>query len=133
MNQKPFDPWNKEKKHVDQSNQVKFFREGEIWWVKLGINVGIEQNGKNKKFTRPVLILKKYNQHHFLALPLTTKETSERFSFYLSSNIKFLGKDSWIIFSQLKAIDSKRLDKRMGKLPSAIFKNIRQKIITHLA
>jgi len=47
-------------------------REGEIWWVRLGKNIGYETYGKSREFTRPVIILKKYNQYSFLALPLTT-------------------------------------------------------------
>jgi hypothetical protein len=49
-----------------------YFREGEIWWVRLGKNIGYETDGKSREFTRPVVILKKYNQYSFLALPLTT-------------------------------------------------------------
>jgi mRNA interferase MazF len=132
MQNKPFDLWNEAKKQIDIIRRNVFFREGEIWWIKAGINVGIEQNGKSAKFTRPYLIFKKYNNNHFLAIPLTTKKTSERFSFYLSSSVKFLHKDSWVVFSQLKAIDSKRLYVRMGKLSSNIFKNIQKKAIEHL-
>ncbi len=133
INKKPFNPWNTEKQEIDNLKPNKNFREGEIWWGKLGINIGIEQNGKSEKFTRPVLILKKYNKHHFLAIPLTTKETPEKFSFHLSSDVSFLKKESWIVFSQIKAVDSKRLDRRMGKLPTSIFKNIQKKLILHLS
>ena len=45
MNSKIFDVWNEDKKYINQHNQNILFREGEIWWIKLGINVGIEQNG----------------------------------------------------------------------------------------
>ncbi len=35
------------------------FREGDVWWCAVGENVGIEINGKNQEFSRPVLVLKK--------------------------------------------------------------------------
>ena len=51
-----------------------YFREGEIWWVRLGHNIGYEADGKSREFTRPVIILKKYNQYSFLELPLPFKQ-----------------------------------------------------------
>ena len=72
--EKDFDRWNKIKKATDAADEAArlYFREGEVWWVRLGHNVGYEANGKSREFTRPVIILKKYNQYSFLALPLTT-------------------------------------------------------------
>ena len=42
-----------------KKNQV-VFRQGDIWWCSLGFNIGEEIFGKGKKFTRPVLIFKKF-------------------------------------------------------------------------
>ena len=41
-----------------------YFCEGEIWWVRMGHNIGYEANGKGRP-TRPTIILKKYNQYSF--------------------------------------------------------------------
>ena len=40
----------------------------------MGENVGIEINGKGKRFLRPVLILKKLSKNGFLGVPLTSQE-----------------------------------------------------------
>jgi len=71
--EKDFDPWNDIKKATDATDEAArlYFREGEVWWVRLGRNIGYEVNGKSREFTRPVIILKKYNQSSLLALPLT--------------------------------------------------------------
>jgi hypothetical protein len=71
---RPLERWNAIKKATDAADDAArlFFREGEIWWVRLGRNIGYEANGKSQEFTRPVIVLKKYNQYSFLALPLTT-------------------------------------------------------------
>ena len=55
--QKSFDRWNSIKKTTDaaQEDARLFYREGEIWWVRLGKNVGYELDGKSREFTRPVL------------------------------------------------------------------------------
>lgn len=54
-----FDIWNEEKKLITAKNSDNFYvNKKEIWYVKLGINIGSESNGK-KYFRRPVLVLKK--------------------------------------------------------------------------
>lgn len=63
--------------HNVKTNLVKHhpphFKEGQIWWVYLGENVGSEINGKGENFTRPVLILRKLSPSIFIGIPLTTK------------------------------------------------------------
>ena len=60
--EKDFNLWNSEKQNIDRKFLKDFyFSEREIWWCSVGINVGVEVNGKNSKFERPVLVLKKFN------------------------------------------------------------------------
>ena len=33
-----------------------YFRDGEIWWARLGVNIGYEMDGKNSNFARPVTV-----------------------------------------------------------------------------
>ena len=40
----------------------------------LYINIGVEIDGKNDNFKRPILILKKFSDEIILAVPLTTKK-----------------------------------------------------------
>src|ERR1017187_10345231 len=83
--EKDFDRWNRIKKATDAADEAArlYFREGEIWWVRLGKNIGYETDGKSREFTRPVIILKKYNQYSFLALPLTTASKPNRGRWHL--------------------------------------------------
>ena len=39
------------------------FKEGEIWWCSIGLNVGDEEYGKGPFFQRPVLIFKKFTKN----------------------------------------------------------------------
>jgi mRNA interferase MazF len=68
-----FDKWNEEKKYLHSISERKdiFINPGEVWYIKMGINIGFEQNGK-KEFRRPVLVIKKIG-NMFLCMPLTTK------------------------------------------------------------
>ncbi len=67
--------WAKKKlRHNQKENQRDlYFHEGQIWWAALGQNIGLEINGKSEEFNRPVLIIRKYNQHACFVLPLTTQ------------------------------------------------------------
>lgn len=58
--------WNKPSKVI--------FKQGDIWWCVLGVNLGEEVIGKGLKFTRPVLIFRKFTSNSFLGLPLTKQE-----------------------------------------------------------
>lgn len=48
--QKDFDKWNELKKKIDAKEEETrlFFRDGEVWWVSLGVNIGFEMNGKDE-------------------------------------------------------------------------------------
>ena len=59
---KDFEEWNKIKKEIELSDYIPYFDIGEIWWCALGVNIGVEVDGKGNDYLRPVLILKKYNQ-----------------------------------------------------------------------
>ena len=97
-----------------------FFKEGEIWWCYIGENIGIELSGKNKEFTRPAFVLKKYDKYSFLGLPLTTKHKVG--SWYVS--IKFNNVIQMVILAQSKTMDYRRLKKKVGELDSNEQKNI---------
>ena len=124
---KDFDTWNKIKKKIQKNTSQKLFKEGEIWLTHLGSNIGIEQDGKGYNFVRPVLILRKYNPQHCLALPLTTKKQPSHVSFHLCGKTPFLKKESWIIFSQARVLDVKRFHRKMGKLSEYVFQLIQKK------
>jgi len=74
--------WYKKKKNIQRKNRV-FFNEREIWWCYLGLNIGDEQNG-GKNFSRPVVILKKFNKNLTIVVPLTKNNKKGKYYFYLN-------------------------------------------------
>ena len=56
--------------HASEANKDVYFKEGQIWWASVGQNIGVEANGKNENYERPVVILKKFNGHSFLGVTL---------------------------------------------------------------
>ena len=123
---KDFDLWNEKKKQIDVRiiEDTLFFKEAEVWWVNLGLNIGFEMNGKGDEFIRPVLIIKKYNHYSFLAVPLST---STKINKYRVSVGVVDGKNAVANLSQLKNIDSKRLINKIGHIEHDLFKSIKEK------
>ncbi len=69
---KDFTQWHSEKTKVHQSESCVFFHEREIWWCRIGLNIGYEQDGKGDNFARPVIIFKKFNNEVCWIIPLST-------------------------------------------------------------
>jgi mRNA interferase MazF len=55
--EKDFDRWNKKKKALNETDFTDYVHEREVWWCALGVNVGLEADGKHDNFERPVLVL----------------------------------------------------------------------------
>jgi mRNA interferase MazF len=125
---KDFCNWHNLKINIDSKIEEKrlFFKEAEVWWVHLGLNIGFEMNGKDKDFRRPVVIIKKYNRFSFLALPLTTVKKESKYSFCVG---KVSGKDAYANLSQLRSVDSKRLVRKVGFIRKEQLYNLKKKLV----
>lgn len=107
--------------HISEEEPV-YFREKEIWWASLGVNIGYEQNGKNRNFERPVLVLKKFNKSILLALPITSKNKTGKYYYQFEHN----GAKYSIILSQIRLISSKRLLRKLRIFPDVEFEKARK-------
>lgn len=97
-------------------------RQYEIWLADLNPRIGTEP-GK----TRPVMIvqtnlLNKVPHPSTLICPLTTKvsQKSELLRVHIRSGMANLHQDCDILIDQLRAIDNKRLIKKIGDLPDSL-------------
>lgn len=122
---KDFDRWNIQKKITDSAENKKTFHEKEIWFIKVGENIGFEQNGKGEEFLRPVIVYKKFSKNVFLGIPLT--KTTKESKFYGSFDFK--GQKSNAILSQIRLFDSKRLKYKIGKMSVGDFERVKRKLI----
>ena len=125
---KDFDSWNNQKKAIDSVQNKKTFHEREIWFIKIGENVGFEQNGKGEEFLRPVIIFKKFSKNVFLGIPLT--KTVKDTKFYAS--FEFKGLISSAILSQVRLFDSKRLSYSIGRMSQGDYDVVKQKLVALL-
>jgi len=127
---KDFDKWHTEKSDLHANKVRPFFHEREIWFCSLGTNIGFEQDGADNKFLRPIIVLKKFNNEVLWCIPLTKRQKNGKhyFQFKFSSN-----EISTAILSQLKLIDSKRLQYKVGGMKEADFRELKAKLKQFLA
>jgi mRNA interferase MazF len=110
--EKDFDSWNIHKKNIDTNQPLSFyFKEGEVWWASTGINVGFEENGKGTYFQRPILIIKKFNQHLAYTVPLTSQLKNK--PYHLPCSVSD-GRQRQVIVSQCKSMSSRRFTNKIG-------------------
>lgn len=121
-----FNKWNHQKQRIHFNGKMPLFSENEIWWCGVGENVGVEINGKNKRFSRPVFIYRKLNKYSFLGIPMTTKE--KKGSWYVKVSLH--SKTSTAVLSQIRIISSSRLYERMGELDEHDSERIRKAFCT---
>lgn len=124
---KDYRKWHELKTDIENvaNPPIHIFKEKEIWWCTVGLNVGFEQDGKNDNFERPVLIFRKFNKNMFWGLPMTSKQREGKF--YYSFNFK--NGISTVIISQLRTLSSKRLVRHMGNIDNDNFLEIEKKVI----
>ena len=117
--------WNDVKQNTQKTNKKVYFKERDIFWLKIGENIGFEQNGKGDKFQRPVLVVKRYTNDMFLGIPLSTTQREGSFYFQFT----FLeDKISTALLVQHKLFSSKRFIKKIGKINENDFKELKKKL-----
>lgn len=121
---KDFDSWNKRKKEINDG-EPNFYHQREIRWCSLGLNVGFEQDGTDKKYRRPVLIIRGFSRNVCLVIPFTT--STKKNPYHVSVGI-IEGKKSFVILSQIRLIDTKRLHDRLAVLDKDKFDEIRKAV-----
>lgn len=122
---KKFISWIINKIIIDKTHKAEFnIKEGQVFWCSLGENIGYEQDGKNENFRRPVLIFKKFNNEMFWGIPMSTKNKDNKY--YVKVLLKDVEQSAMI--SQLRVLDTKRLDQYIGYISIYDFNKIRNRI-----
>ncbi len=114
------------KKRIDSKERAEtVIKEREVYWCSLGENIGDEENGKGTVFRRPVLIFKKFNNRIFWGIPMSTKNKVN--IYYLK--VKLRDMEQSVMLSQLRILDTKRLDTKIGYLSEGDFIKIQNSIM----
>ncbi len=122
-----FDSWNQLKKKIDEKDSVSegFPKKGEVWMIALGKNIGFEQNGAGNNFSRPMLIVKKFNNHMFWAISLSTKQKSLDFYHNFTDPN---GKKVSAVLAQMKLISVKGLQRKLYEFDAKEYTTIRGRL-----
>ena len=97
------------------------FHEREVWWCALGANIGFEQDGSDELFTRPVVILAKFNLDACLVVPLTARSKEGKYYFPIGD---VAGRKAVGVLSQIRFVDRKRLASKIATLDQDLFHSL---------
>lgn len=118
---KDFQKWHNLKLEIHDHHPEPLYQEQEIWWCSLGANIGVEADGKNELFERPILIFRKFNRQMFWGLPMTSKKKDGPFYFSFSLH----NMERTAVLSQIRVLSAKRLIRRLGKVSDNVFAQLR--------
>jgi mRNA interferase MazF len=123
--EKDFDRWNRKKKALHEIDFTDYVHEREVWWCALGINVGVEADGKHDNFERPVLVLRKFNREAVLVVPLTSRIKNNPYHALFQHE----GETFSAVVSQIRLVSTKRLLRRLYRMDSGIFEKIQRTVL----
>ncbi len=127
---KEYDEWNEIKK-VTSKTKIKFtIKPREIFWAKIGQNIGDEEYGKGENFLRPIIVIRQLTSDLFIGVPTTTtsKENNDYFHniYYLNRLQENINSSAMIL--QVKVFSKKRLLNKIGYVKKEEFEIIKSKL-----
>lgn len=127
-----YDDWNIKKQNIQfferELEEEIYFKEGDVWWCAIGINIGDESFGKGEVFRRPVLIVKKLSSNLCVVLLMTSKQKFGTWFFNITLNNEIV----CVMLYQIRTLDKKRFQLKIGELDISIFDLIKEKLKTLL-
>ena len=119
---KYFDEWNEVKKKTNEE-RPRLYTVREIWWCRFGVNIGTEQDGKGEWFVRPCVILRGFGPNACLVAPLTTSPRKHALRIAIG---KINEEEAKANLSQIRVIDTRRLEEKIGFLDVDVFSKLRK-------
>lgn len=120
-----YNKWHINKIRINYKNINSIFNEWEIWYTSIWKNIWFEEDWKWETFSRPVLIIKKFNKFIFYWIPLTSVKKDNIFHYEFDWNT---WKISYAILSQMKLFDWKRLEEKIWYITYYDMNKLKQKL-----
>jgi mRNA-degrading endonuclease toxin of MazEF toxin-antitoxin module len=127
MKQK-FDNWNNLKQIIENKNLIPF-KQGEIYFMSVGQNIGHEVYGKKELYLRPVLVYRKLSKQTFIGIPLSSKEKDGTYFFTFRYTKKTL---STALLNQIRVFDIKRAEYFDGNIKISDLAKLKNKLLNLL-
>lgn len=112
--------WNQVKTDLHLHGRKPKISQGQIWWSGVGKNIGMELNGKNSRFSRPVLVYRKLSSTKFMAIPLTSQPHDGSWYVPFTQN----GRMEIAVIGDAKTMSVKRLYRMIGRIDDADYSRI---------
>jgi len=122
---KDFGAWHKQKQKIDTPKEPHvLYKEREVWWMRVGFNVGSEQNGSSDTFSRPVVIIKGFSKTLFWGIPLSNTKNRGRYVVPVTID----GVERAANISQLRALDTRRVGTKIGMISANEMRTIKERV-----
>jgi mRNA-degrading endonuclease toxin of MazEF toxin-antitoxin module len=120
-----FNNWNKLKQKIENKEAIQF-RQGQIYFMSVGQNIGYEIYGKKELYLRPVLVYRKLSKRTFIGIPLSSKAKDGTYFFTFRYTKKTL---STALLNQIKTFDIKRAEYYDGYINISDFGKLKNKLL----
>ena len=120
-----FDNWNNVKQKIELKESISF-KQGEIYFMSVGQNIGYEIYGKKELYLRPVLVYKKLSNQTFIGIPLSSKEKEGSYFFTFRYTQKTL---STALLNQIRVFDIKRAEYYDGHIKISDLGKLKDKLL----
>ncbi len=124
-----YNQWNEVKKTTNHTKERRLIiKPREIFWTKIGQNIGDEEYGKGGNFTRPVIIIKQLSRDLFLGIPTTsTLKDDDYFHTFEYINKQRGSIQNSAMILQLRVFSKKRVMNKIGMINKNDFDSILMK------
>jgi mRNA-degrading endonuclease toxin of MazEF toxin-antitoxin module len=122
---KDFNLWNERKKFIHNELGILPYRERQIWWCSLGVNIGSEEDGNGERAERPAVIIRGFSRELCWVVPLSSQQKEN--PYYLQVGI-IDEKAASAMISQMKPLDTRRLINCLGIMDLETFTRLRKAI-----
>jgi len=122
---KDFRGWANYQQELEQRDTPRRpFQEGQVWRCAIGLNIGVELDGKSRRYWRPVIIVRKFYATFFIGVPLTSSAKNR--PYHIPLTVK--GKGGYAVVNQLRAMDARRLQQYLCTLAPDEFEAVRSAV-----
>ena len=126
------DKWNEVKKNTESKKFFLTTKPREIYWVKIGQNIGSEEFGKSEIFSRPVIVIRRLTSDLFVGIPTTSsiKDNDYFLPFEYKTKNKIVQSSAMLL--QIRTFSIKRITDKIGKMNIDDFKVLEERLVRML-
>ncbi len=134
MQRKDYKKWSRLKSDlhnkyvVERNSSERYIKEREVRWCVFGENIGHETDGKGESYTRPCIILRKYNKYTFLVVPITSNDKERDFLMDLG---KISSVNARVNLSQMRVVSFARMLGKISIINYEKFQKLLEEIVKY--